>query len=86
MSVALGDGDFGPGRAGEVPSVSLCNEDGTAQIQLVVLPQGGGPGVALNDDAGRQRIFLHLLDDTYVVVTDAKDRTVWTVPKPKRAK
>ncbi len=86
VSVALDDADLGPGRSGEVPSVSLCNADGTAQVQLVVLPQGGGPGVALNDAAGRQRIFLHLLDDTYVVVTDAKDRKVWTVPKPKPAK
>jgi hypothetical protein len=86
VSVALDDADSGPGRSGEVPSVSLCNSDGTAQVQLVVLPQGGGPCVGLNDDGGRQRVFLTLLDDTYLVVTDARNRKVRTVPKPGRKK
>lgn len=54
VSVTLDEADFGPGRSGEVPSVSLCNAEGTAQVQLAVLPEGGGPAVGLNDETGLQ--------------------------------
>ena len=69
-----------------MPSVSLCDSEDTAQLRLAVLLQGGGPCVGLHDEGGQLRIFLTLLDDTYLVVTDAKNRKVWTVPKPGRKK